>query len=102
MKRDRYAHLARTSTHRSFFLNNQIGVCHIFLHSTSNQSHETTIVPFWHYKEPRQEGWSRMRIGEILSVHFSDILHTYTLACSYAQLWKLEIYDATLGKILLA
>lgn len=42
------------------------------------------------------------QIGEILSVCFYDRF-TYTLACSYAQLWKLETYDATphLAKILL-
>ena len=97
MKRDRHAHLGRTSAHRSFFLN-QIGACHILLHTTSNQSHETTMVPFWQYKELRKEGWSQIRIGEMLSVHYSD-RHTYTLACSYAQLWKVETYDATFGKI---
>ena len=56
------------------------------------------MVPFWHYKEPSKEGWSQIRIGEMLSVHYSD-RHTYTLACSYAQLWKVETYDATFGKI---
>lgn len=40
------------------------------------------------------------QIGEIMSVRFYD-RYTYTLACSYAQLWKFETYDATFGKILL-
>ena len=52
MKRDRHAHLGRTSAHRSFFLN-QIGACHILLHTTSNQSHETTFLAVQGAKEGR-------------------------------------------------